>query len=117
MVGRKTADRGGPDFPPGLIMTVPLAAIDAAVSALPPAWAMFQSVAAGAVVGAAERWWYGQVEVRTGLLFAVAGMLTAPLGSWLGDQIPPPTGVCPRRCKMFLSDWNPAFSTMALATR
>jgi uncharacterized membrane protein YfcA len=142
-------------------MTVPLAAIDAAVSALPPAWAMFQSVAAGAVVGmslgltggggaifavpllvywigidpqtavsislvtvavtavvgAAERWWYGQVEVRTGLLFAVAGMLTAPLGSWLGDQIPPPTGVCPRRCKMFLSDWNPAFSTMALATR
>ena len=114
-------------------MTVPLASIDAAVFALPPAWAMFQSVAAGAVVGmslgltggggaifavpllvywigidpqtavsislvtvavtavvgAAERWWYGQVEVRTGLLFAAAGMLTAPLGSWLGDQIPP----------------------------
>ena len=114
-------------------MTVPLASIDAAVFALPPAWAMFQSVAAGAVVGmslgltggggaifavpllvywigidpqtavsislvtvavtavvgAAERWWYGPMEVRTGLLFAAAGMLTAPLGSWLGDQIPP----------------------------
>ena len=47
------------------------------------------TVAVTAVVGAAERWWYGQVEVRTGLLFAAAGMLTAPLGSWLGDQIPP----------------------------
>jgi uncharacterized membrane protein YfcA len=45
------------------------------------------TVAATALVGAIERWWYGQVELRTGLLFAAAGMLTAPMGSWLGDQI------------------------------
>jgi uncharacterized membrane protein YfcA len=47
------------------------------------------TVAATALVGAIERWWYGQVELRTGLLFAAAGMLTAPAGSWLGDRLPP----------------------------
>jgi hypothetical protein len=46
------------------------------------------TVAATAAVGAVERWRYGQVEIPTGLLFAAAGMLTAPLGSWLGSQIP-----------------------------
>ena len=47
------------------------------------------TVAATAAVGAVERWRYDQVEVPTGLLFAAAGMLTAPLGGWLGDRIPP----------------------------
>ena len=46
------------------------------------------TVAATAAVGAVERWRYGQVEIPTGLLFAAAGMLTAPLGSWLGGRIP-----------------------------
>jgi uncharacterized protein len=46
------------------------------------------TVAATAAVGAVERWWYGQVEILTGLLFAAAGMLTVPLGSWLGSRIP-----------------------------
>lgn len=49
------------------------------------------TVAATALVGAAERWWYGQVELRTGLLFAAAGMLTAPAGSRLGGHVPPQT--------------------------
>jgi uncharacterized membrane protein YfcA len=49
------------------------------------------TVAATAAVGAVDRWRHGQVELRTGLLFAVAGMLTTPLGSWLGGWIPPPT--------------------------
>jgi hypothetical protein len=47
------------------------------------------AVAITAAVGAAERWRHGQVEIRTGLLFAGAGMLTAPVGSWLGDRVPP----------------------------
>jgi uncharacterized protein len=46
------------------------------------------TVAATAAVGAVERWRYGQVEIPTGLLFAGAGMLTAPVGSWLGSRIP-----------------------------
>jgi len=49
------------------------------------------TVAATALVGAVERWWYGQVEVRTGLLFAAAGMVTAPAGGWLGGQVPSQT--------------------------
>jgi uncharacterized membrane protein YfcA len=49
------------------------------------------TVAATALVGAVERWWYGQVEVRTGLLFAAAGMLTTPAGGWLGGQVSPQT--------------------------
>lgn len=46
------------------------------------------TVAVTAAVGALERWRYGQVEVPTGLLFATAGMLTAPLGGWIGSRIP-----------------------------
>jgi len=46
------------------------------------------TVAVTAAVGAVERWRYGQVEIPTGLLFAGAGMLTAPVGSWLGGRIP-----------------------------
>jgi len=47
------------------------------------------TVATTALVGAVERWWRRQVEVPTGLLFAAAGMLTAPVGSWLGGRIEP----------------------------
>ena len=47
------------------------------------------AVAATALVGAADRWRRGQVDFRTGLLFAAAGMLTTPVGTWLGDRIEP----------------------------
>jgi len=46
------------------------------------------TVALTAAVGAVERWRYGQVEFPTGLLFATAGMITAPVGSWLGSRVP-----------------------------
>jgi uncharacterized membrane protein YfcA len=46
------------------------------------------TVAVTAAVGAVERRRYGQVEAPTGLLFAAAGMLTAPLGGWIGSRIP-----------------------------
>jgi uncharacterized membrane protein YfcA len=48
------------------------------------------TVALTAVVGVVERLRHGHVEIRTGLLLAVAGMLTAPLGTWLGGLIPGP---------------------------
>ena len=47
------------------------------------------TVAGTAVIGTAERARLKQVEFPTGLLFAAAGMLTAPLGSWLGEHLPP----------------------------
>jgi uncharacterized membrane protein YfcA len=46
------------------------------------------TVAATALVGAIERWRYGQVELSTGLLFAASGMAAAPLGGWLGTLLP-----------------------------
>ena len=46
------------------------------------------TVAVTALVGAIERWRYGQVELPTGLLFAAAGMLAAPVGGWLGARLP-----------------------------
>jgi uncharacterized membrane protein YfcA len=46
------------------------------------------TVAITAIVGVVERMRHGHVEVRTGLLLAVAGMLTAPVGTWLGSMIP-----------------------------
>ncbi len=46
------------------------------------------TVAITAMVGVVERMRHGHVEVRTGLLLAVAGMLTAPVGTWLGAMIP-----------------------------
>lgn len=39
-------------------------------------------------VGFGQRLRLGAVEVRTGLLFAVAGMLTAPFGAWLAARLP-----------------------------
>jgi uncharacterized membrane protein YfcA len=48
------------------------------------------TVAATALVGAVERWRYGQVEFPTGLLFAASGMMAAPLGGWLGTLVPEP---------------------------
>jgi uncharacterized membrane protein YfcA len=46
------------------------------------------AVGATALFGAVPRLYRGEVEVRTGLLFAVAGMIGAPLGSYLSTLIP-----------------------------
>jgi uncharacterized membrane protein YfcA len=46
------------------------------------------SVGLTSFVGFLGKWRKGEAELRTGLLFAVAGMLGAPIGSWIGRQIP-----------------------------
>jgi hypothetical protein len=73
----------------GAIFAVPLLVYWIGVEPQTAVRVSLVTVAATALVGAIERWRHGQVEVRTGLLFAAAGMLTAPVGSWLGDRIPP----------------------------
>jgi uncharacterized membrane protein YfcA len=45
------------------------------------------AVGATSLVGFFSRWRLGEVELRTGLLFAVAGMLGAPAGAWIANQI------------------------------
>lgn len=46
------------------------------------------AVGATSLVGFLHRWKLGEVELRTGLLFALAGMLGAPIGTWLAGKIP-----------------------------
>jgi uncharacterized membrane protein YfcA len=38
-------------------------------------------------VGAVQRFWRHEVELKTGLLFAVSGMAGAPLGTWIGSRV------------------------------
>ena len=73
----------------GAIFAVPLLVYWIGVEPAAAVSVSLVTVATTAFVGAIERWRYGQVEIPTGLLFAAAGMLTAPLGSWLGGRIPP----------------------------
>jgi hypothetical protein len=72
----------------GSIFAVPLLVYGMSVSARDAVTISLAAVGLTALVGAVGRWRQGQVEVRTGLLFAVAGMLGAPAGTWLGQQLP-----------------------------
>ena len=73
----------------GAIFAVPLLVYVVGVDPTVAVSISLVTVAVTALVGAIERWRYGQLEVSSGLLFAGAGMLTAPLGSWLGGRMPP----------------------------
>ncbi|HVV99214.1 MAG TPA: sulfite exporter TauE/SafE family protein [Planctomycetaceae bacterium] len=72
----------------GSIFAVPLLVYGIGV---PPREAVGISLAAvgtTTLVGCVQRVWRHEVEVGTGLLFAIAGMAGAPVGSWLGGHIP-----------------------------
>ncbi len=67
----------------GAIFAVPLLVYGLKV---PPREAVAISLAAvgtTSLVGFLHRWKFGQVEIRTGLLFAIAGVLGAPFGTWI----------------------------------
>jgi uncharacterized membrane protein YfcA len=72
----------------GSIIAVPLLVYGLA---MPPRQAVGVSLAAvgtTALAGAVHRLWQGEVEIRTGLMFAAAGMLGAPVGSLIGRHVP-----------------------------
>lgn len=72
----------------GSIFAVPLLVYGLGVRPREAVGVSLAAVGATALAGAVQRLRSGQVEVRTGLLFAVAGMIATPLGSWLGGKIP-----------------------------
>ncbi len=74
----------------GSIFAVPLLVYGLKVSPQEAVGVSLAAVGTTSLAGFAHRLRGGEVEVGTGLLFAVAGMLSAPLGTWLGDQIPGP---------------------------
>ncbi len=73
----------------GAIFAVPLLVYGLRVPAPQAVGISLAAVGATSLAGFLHRWRLGEVEVQTGLIFAVAGMLGAPLGSWLSRRMPP----------------------------
>lgn len=72
----------------GAIFAVPLLVYGLGVPARDAVGVSLAAVGATALVGFLHRWTIGQVEIRTGLLFAVAGMVGAPIGTWIAGRVP-----------------------------
>ena len=71
----------------GAIFAVPLLVYGLGVPAREAVAVSLASVGATSLVGFFHRWKLGEVEIRAGLLFAVAGMAGAPGGSWIGGLL------------------------------
>ncbi len=84
MVGLSLGLTGGG----GSIFAVPMLVYGLSVRPREAIGISLAAVGATALVGALRRLTRGEVEVRIGLLFAVSGMLGAPVGAWLGGQVP-----------------------------
>lgn len=72
----------------GAIFAVPLLVYGLGLPARDAVGVSLLTVGATSLVGFAQRARSGLVEFPTGLLFAVAGMVGAPLGSQLADRLP-----------------------------
>ncbi len=72
----------------GSIVAVPLLVYGLSVAPRQAVGVSLAAVGATALAGAVHRLWRREVEVRTGLLFAAAGMLGAPLGTAIGRRVP-----------------------------
>lgn len=72
----------------GGVFAVPLLVYGLAVAPREAVGISLASVGGTAIFGAVPRLVHGEVELRTGLLFAIAGMLGAPVGSYLSTMIP-----------------------------
>lgn len=73
----------------GSLLAVPLLVYGLAIEPREAFGVSLAAVGATALVGVVPRMRAGQVEIGTGVLFAVAGMLGAPLGTWVAGLIPP----------------------------
>jgi uncharacterized membrane protein YfcA len=71
----------------GAIFAVPLLVYGAGMPAQEAVGVSLASVGATSLVGFLYRWRLGEVEIRPGILFAVSGMLGAPLGTYLSELI------------------------------
>ncbi|HQX53860.1 MAG TPA: sulfite exporter TauE/SafE family protein [Planctomycetaceae bacterium] len=72
----------------GAIFAVPLLVYGLSVGTREAVTVSLVSVGLTSFVGFLNKWRHGHVELQTGILFAVAGMLGAPVGSWTARQIP-----------------------------
>ncbi len=72
----------------GAIFAVPLLVYGLGVPAREAVGISLAAVGATSLIGFLQRWRLGQVEIGTGLLFAIAGMVGAPVGSWIAGRLP-----------------------------
>jgi uncharacterized membrane protein YfcA len=72
----------------GAIFAVPLLVYGLSVPAQEAVTISLVAVGATSFAGFLHRWKLGEVEIRTGLIFAAAGMIGAPVGTWLASYIP-----------------------------
>lgn len=72
----------------GGVFAVPLLVYGMGIPAREAVGVSLAAIGLTALVGATGRYLRGEVDVRTGLIFAVAGMIGAPLGSQLSEMLP-----------------------------
>lgn len=72
----------------GSLLAVPLLVYGLSMAPREAFGVSLAAVGATALVGVIPRIRAGQVEVGTGVLFAVAGMVGAPAGTWIAGRIP-----------------------------
>lgn len=86
----------------GGIFAVPLLVYGLGVGPREAVGISLASVGGTALSGAVPRLIRGEVELRTGLLFAIAGMIGAPIGSYLSTLIPESLLLVLFACLMFV---------------
>lgn len=72
----------------GAIFAVPLLVYGSGLHSRQATIVSILAVGATAFVGFLMRYRKNQVEIKPGFAFAATGMLTAPIGDWIGDQLP-----------------------------
>lgn len=72
----------------GSILAVPMLVYGLGVDPREAVGISLAAVGSTALTGTLQRLWKRQIELRSGLLFALAGMLGAPLGTYLGRLLP-----------------------------
>jgi uncharacterized protein len=72
----------------GAIFAVPLLVYGLSVPAQEAVTISLVAIGATSFTGFLHRWKLGEVEIRTGLLFATAGMIGAPIGTWSASYLP-----------------------------
>jgi uncharacterized membrane protein YfcA len=107
----------------GGVFAVPLLIYGLAVAPREAVGISLASVGGIALAGVVPRLWRGEVELRTGLLFAVAGMIGAPVGSYLSTLFPDTVLLVMFGCLMLVVAWrmwaktrNPELATGVCAT-
>lgn len=72
----------------GAIFAVPLLVYGLGIQPREAVVISLVAVGMTSMVGFLSRWKAGEVETRTGGMFAIAGMLGAPLGTWIAGRLP-----------------------------